>query len=146
MDRLRLSKPKKILFETELSIRVYDLNYANHLSNDAILRLIHETRCQFFNSMGYSELNLGGNGSIMADCSIQFRSQGYYNDQLKVQLGIEDYGLMGFNLMYLFINSQTHKEVAIASTGILSFDYEQNKVAKMPDEVWKKVGLSLPKI
>ncbi|RMF54479.1 MAG: thioesterase, partial [Calditrichaeota bacterium] len=42
MARLKLTLPEKFHFTTELSIRISDVNYANHLGNDAVLSLIHE--------------------------------------------------------------------------------------------------------
>jgi hypothetical protein len=44
MPRLKLELPAGFPFRTTLTVRVTDLNYGNHLGNDALLGLLHEAR------------------------------------------------------------------------------------------------------
>ncbi len=36
MQRIRIDFPGKFLFTTNISVRVYDVNFAGHLSNDSL--------------------------------------------------------------------------------------------------------------
>ena len=144
MHRVKISEPESYLFKTLIRIRASDLNYGNHLSNDAFLKFAQEARMQFFNHFGYSELEMEGIATIMADSEIKFMAQGYYNDEIRMELGISDYSKVGFNLVYKFYNTKSDKTMALIKTGILGFDYSENKVQEIPKTVWDKFGLQYP--
>jgi acyl-CoA thioesterase FadM len=144
MKRLKVQEPDKYIFSTDLRIRISDLNYGNHLSNDAFLRFAHEARMQFFESIDYTELDIEGVGTIMADCEIQFLGQGYFGDEVRIDIGIADYSRAAFNLVYRFTNLSDSKTMALIRTSILGFDYKNNKVVAFPEQVWDKMGLPIP--
>ena len=52
MPRLKIIFPDQVLFTAELCVRVDDINYGGHLSNDAVLRLAHEARLLWLDSFG----------------------------------------------------------------------------------------------
>lgn len=141
MKRVKVQEPENYIYSTDLRVRISDLNYGNHLSNDAFLRFAHEARMRFFASMAYTELDIGGVGTIMADCEIQFLGQGYFGDEIKIRLGISAISRHGFDLIYKMENVTTTKSLAIIKTAILGFDYEENKVKSIPKEFWNKVNL-----
>jgi len=130
MARIKIRFPEKVLFTTLLKVRITDINYGNHLANDAVLGLAHEARLQFLQSLNYSETNIEGLGLIMADAAIVFKNQGFYADKLQFDLGIEDVSPFGFDLYYRL--SKMEKEVATVKTGMVFYDYQQQKVSKMP--------------
>ncbi len=139
MDRVKIVDPENYIYKTSMKVRVSDLNYGNHLSNDAFLRFAHEARMQFFNNLGYTELNIEGLGTIMADAAIQFKGQGYFGDEIDISIGIGSHSKMGFDLIYKF--RKANLAVAMIKTAILGFDYEVNKVRPIPDEFWRKTGI-----
>lgn len=56
MPRLKVKLPSNFPFSTEVRVRVGDVNYARHLSNDKVLALVHEARVRFLNHYGFTEL------------------------------------------------------------------------------------------
>jgi acyl-CoA thioesterase FadM len=144
MKRVRIEEPEKYLFKTNIVIRASDLNYGNHLSNDCFLKYAQEARMQFFQHFGYTELQMEGLATIMADCEIQFLAQGYYSEEVQIEIGIGDYSRVGFNLIYRFYNLKSEKAMALIKTGILCFSYKDNKVKSVPEPVWRKFGLPNP--
>ena len=44
MARVKLELPAQFNFRTNIPIRIQDLNYGNHVGNDAILSIMHEAR------------------------------------------------------------------------------------------------------
>ena len=42
MQRIKIDLPQKFDFVTEISVRVYDANFAGHLTNDSILSMVLE--------------------------------------------------------------------------------------------------------
>ncbi|WP_282630544.1 acyl-CoA thioesterase [Empedobacter sedimenti] len=138
MARIKLEITSQYLFTATIPVRITDLNYGNHLANDKVLSIIHEARMQFFNHFGFSEMDLGGVSSIMADVAIEYKNQAFYKDTLIIEIGVQDFERVSFDIVYRISTSE--KLIAIAKTGIVTFDYHKNKVVAIPDEVRKKLN------
>lgn len=134
MDRIKLNPPKQYAFETKLKIRISEINYGNHLANDAILGLVHEARLQFLKQFGYTEIDLEGKGLIMADVGIQYKNQAFHGDELLCKVAACHPGKMGFSMYYELSNPDKGQVVALAKTGMVCFDYNQRKIAKLPEK------------
>lgn len=132
MQRIKIDLPEKFLFTTEISVRVYDVNFAGHLSNDSILSMIHEARILFLRNWGYSEVDTCGAGIIMFDAAIQYKSQGYHADMLLFEVTVDNFIKNGCDFFFKITNKETGKEIARAKTGIAFFDYSQNKLVPVP--------------
>lgn len=133
MARIKIELPVKFLFETELQIRITDINYGGHLGNDAVLGLAHEARVQFLKSHGLSELDIGGAALIMADAAIVYRAEGFHGDAVLIRVGAGDFSRTGFDLLFLLENQNTGQELARVKTGMVAFDYTARKVTAVPE-------------
>lgn len=137
MARVKLDIPRgNPVFSTEMPIRVTDLNYGNHLGNDAVLGLVHEARVRMLRSFGYSEMDIGGCGIIMADAMIVYKNEGLYGYDLQVQIYTGEVSRLSFELYYL-ITTGTGKpgmEIARVKTGIVCFDYRQRRIVPVPED------------
>lgn len=133
--------PKKFLFSTEIKVRITDMNYGGHLGNDKMLTLLHEARVDFIHFLGFEgELNIGGLGIIVTDAAIEYKSEVFHNDILKIEVGIGDFNKYGCDLFYCVTNVLSGKEVAHAKTGIAFFNYEKRKIADIPMEFLGKIN------
>lgn len=135
MARIKLSLPENFTFSTRLPVRITDINYGNHLGNDAVLGLLHEARMQFLKASGYSELSLAGVGLIMADVAIEFKAEAFYGDVLTAYVAAGEFTKVGFEIYYKLVKSEEETTIALAKTGMVCFDYERRKVAAIPDVV-----------
>ena len=133
--RVKIQEPAKYSFKTQLIVRVSDLNYANHLSNDKILTYVHQARLEFFESLGFSEIDFAGVGTIMADAAIVFKSEGYLNDSLIIEIGVADVGHSSFDLIYKISKEDKRNLLALVKTAIVCFDYSNKKVCPIPNPV-----------
>ncbi|ARS36785.1 acyl-CoA thioesterase [Pontibacter actiniarum] len=138
MARVHVQIPAHTHFEATVPVRVTDLNYGNHLGNDALLSIMHEARMQLLGHFGWSELNLGGASMIMADVAIEYKGEGFYGDVLRIKLAFDDLNKYGFDITY-HITNQDGKEVARAKTGMLCFNYQERKLMSLPAEVKAKI-------
>jgi acyl-CoA thioesterase FadM len=139
MPRIKIAIPDKFIFNTEIPIRITDINYGGHLGNDSLLSIIHEARVRFLNHLGYSESDVKGVGIIMIDSSIQYKSEGFYGDELLVEITVNDFSGIGCDFVYRLSNKKTFKEIALAKTGIVFFNYEKKKTAPVPSEFKKQI-------
>jgi acyl-CoA thioester hydrolase len=141
MSRIQVDLPDKFLFSTELTVRAADLNYGNHVGHDRILSFMQEARVQFYRSVGFkNELNFeGAVGQVIADVAVQYKSESFLGDQLMISVGVLDFSKYGFDMYYLIENRLTEKEVARGKTGIVCFDYDTRKVARIPEVLMQRL-------
>lgn len=137
MSRIKLQMPKQFLYNTTISIRISDINYGNHVGNDAVLSLIHEARVQFLAVHGFSELQCGGVGLIMSDAGIEFKKEIFYGDVVTAHVAAVDFSSVGFDLYYKL--ETNGKAAVMAKTGMICYDYEKKKIAQLPLHVKEKL-------
>ncbi|RYZ25061.1 MAG: thioesterase [Chitinophagaceae bacterium] len=140
MARIKLTIPTDFSFSTQIPVRITDLNYGNHLGNDAVLSILHEARMQYLKSLNYTELAFAGVGLIMSDVAIEFKAEAFYGDILTAYVTTKDISRVGFDLYYKVVKSENEEVVAIAKTGMICFDYEKRKVTSLPKEAADKLG------
>ena len=132
MSRIQVNFPEKHIFSTEIKVRITDLNYGGHLGNDSMLALLHEARVRYLKHFGYSEMDVEGTGIIMADVAIQFKTEAFYAERLTIAIAVGDFSRVSFDIYYKV--SSGSRDVAIAKTGIVFFNYEKKKVAAVPEK------------
>jgi acyl-CoA thioester hydrolase len=142
MARIHIDFPPKIIFTTEIPVRVSDLNYGAHVGNDSILSIMQEARVIFYRSLGVKdELNIEGRiGQIITDAGIQYKSESFLGDVLSAQIGISDFNKYGFDMYYVLTNKSNGKEVARGKTGIVCFDYDRRKISLIPEKFLEKLN------
>lgn len=140
MARIKLSLPQTFLFSTSIKVRINDLNYGNHLSNDVYLAYMQEARMQYFASLGYSELNLAGVSVIMGDTAIVYKQECFYGDNIKIEVTATDLGARSFDLYYRFSKEADHSLVCEAKTGMVCYDYNLRKTVDIPEAFRILVG------
>jgi len=141
MARVAIQLPDLFIYETDMVVRVSDLNYGNHVGNDSILTLMQEARTLFYRNRGFeSEVKLEGSiGQIVADAAIVYKSESFLGDTLRIQIAVGEHHKYGFDLFYRITQRKTGKEVAIGKTGIVCFDYDKRKMISIPASVFAKL-------
>jgi acyl-CoA thioester hydrolase len=116
-----------------IPVRIGDINYGGHVGNDAVLSILHEARMQWLASAGYTEMETGGHGLIMADVMISYRGESFYGDVLRVALFADSITSKSFDLLYRLETSRDGGEILIAEakTGMIAFDYNSRKIIQM---------------
>lgn len=132
MARLTLNMPEQYCFSTELEVRIQDINYGNHVSNDAFLRYMHEARMRFFAHFGFSEADLAGVSVIMGDAAVVYLAECFYGDVLRIEVQATDFGSKRFDLYYRFVVKSSGKEVCYAKTSLVCFDYTNRQTCLVP--------------
>lgn len=142
MARIKIDLPGQFSFSTTIPVRITDVNYGNHVGNDAVLSIIHEARMQFLKNFGYTELEFAGVGMIMSDVAIEFKNELFYGDIVIASVIATGFSKAGFDIYYkleVLRQAQDDKKilVAVAKTGMVCFDYTRKKIVAVPDEARK---------
>ena len=137
MARIKIDIPEKVIGSFVIPIRITDINYGNHVGNDAFVSIIHEARIQWLKQYNYTELKIEGIGLIMSDLAIEFKSESFYGDMVEVKLGADDITRVGFDLYYQLFAKRNNENILLANakTGMVCFDYEKRKVAAIPGKL-----------
>ncbi|HTN45517.1 MAG TPA: thioesterase family protein [Flavipsychrobacter sp.] len=132
MARVKINFPETApLFYNKIPVRITDINYGNHLGNDALLSIIHEARMQMLHFYGYTELDIDGIGLIMADVMIAYKNEAFYGDVLEISIYTDEVTERSFDLLYKInlLREGRAIDIAHAKTGMICFDYGNRKIS-----------------
>lgn len=133
MPRVTIDLPDKFDFSTDLRLRFRDINAGNHLAHDSVLSLAEEARFLFLEHLGYAHLTIDGCGYVAADAAIVYKSQAFFGQVLRIEVAVRDFSSKSCDFIYRLSNRDTGQEVARVKTGIVFFDYVNQKPVKVPD-------------
>ncbi|WP_158605977.1 thioesterase family protein [Taibaiella sp. KBW10] len=135
MSRVKIIIPERIPdYKTTLSIRVTDINYGNHLANDKLVALLHESRVLMLSAWGYTEFDVEGVSLIQADLMVSYQNEGFLGDQLSFALYLTNFTSRSFDLLYHIstIRAGQVLTIAMAKVGLVCFDYVHKKTISIP--------------
>ncbi len=144
MPRIQIDLPEDFSFSTELALYLSHMNYAGHLDNAALLAVVSEARARFFQSLGYSELDVEGLGIVIADAALQYRSEAFHGEVMVVRMTTGDFGSKGCDLLWCMQEKVSQRDVARGKTGIVFFDYAARKVAPVPENFRLRAAAASP--
>lgn len=141
MARLDLTFPAdQFYYSTTLTVRVTDINGANHLGNDSMISMISEARARFLFEFGIGETASGGRlpGIIVTDLATTYKAEAHARDQLLFEVGVMDFNKYGGDFTFRITRPSDNTLVALAKSGFVCFDYKSAKVVPMPEEFHRK--------
>lgn len=145
MPRIKIELPEHFAFQTELSVRVGDLNYGNHLGNDAVLTLMHEARRRFLAALGIEEIGADGIGFVIADAAVVYRAQAFFGDRLRIEVAAGECASRSCDFFYRVSHAADERTVAEAKTGAVCFDFRAQKAVAFPPATLAKLRAHMPR-
>ncbi len=146
MARLKIDLPEKKLATISVPVRITDINYGNHVGNNAIVEIIHEARVQFLQKHNFTELDVVGTALIMSELLVEYKNESFYKDVAEVSIYSGEITRVAFELFYKISTRRNEQEIliALAKTGMVCYDYTVKKVSPVPKEL-KSILVSLAK-
>jgi acyl-CoA thioesterase FadM len=138
-----MTHPAEWIFKKDivtLEVRVGDINYGGHMGNDKSLLVFQDARLRFLESLGFSEKYIGGPAIIMRDAHVSFGKEVFLHDVLVVDVGIENVTTSSFEMIYTVRRISDDAVVFTGSTGLVAFDYEKKRPARLPDDFLRKIA------
>jgi acyl-CoA thioesterase FadM len=121
-----------------MTVRVTDINAANHLGNDSMISMISEARARFLFEFGVSETERDGTGIIITDLATTYRAEAFARDQLLFEIGVMDFNKYGGDITFRITRPRDKKLIAMAKYGFVFFNYKTSQVVAMPEEFRNK--------
>lgn len=116
-----------------LSVRIGDINYGGHLGHDRLISLLHHARTEWFHTLGASESNCFGVGLIMRRLNCEYLAEAFLHDKLVIDMNVNNIKLSRFTLSYHVTRISDNRDIAVASTEMVAFDYHKHKVLALPE-------------
>lgn len=138
MARIILDIPQPPVFKTTIDIRISDINYGQHVGHDTFVSLLHEARVRFFEHLGYTEANIEGKAILVADLAVDYQTPVFYPDCLDVYISVADFNKYGCDIFYRINRVEKDSLILEAKTGIVFFDYQNNKISHVPQSFMDK--------
>ncbi|MRW93856.1 thioesterase [Duganella sp. FT80W] len=139
MARLKLDFPDDLfIYSTQLTVRVTDINGANHLGNDSMISMLSEARARFLYEQGVLETGADGVGIIVTDLATTYRAEAHARDQLVFEVGVMDFNQYGGDIIFRVSRPRDNRLVAMAKYGFVFFNYNSGQVTAMPPEFLAK--------
>ena len=137
MNRVKLQVPENKIKVIIIPVRITDINYGNHVGNDAFVSIIHEARMQWLHQYGYTELNIEGTGLIQADLIVEFKNESFYGDSIHVTIAVGEISKVGFALYYQLDTVRNNEPILLASakTGMVCYDYHNKKITGVTEKI-----------
>ncbi|MFC4262215.1 acyl-CoA thioesterase [Ferruginibacter yonginensis] len=134
MARVKIDIATPSLFSTQIPVRITDVNYGNHVGNDALVSMVHEARMQWLTFGGFSELDVKGAALIMGDLAVAYKSESFYGDILDFSISVDGITSVSFEIYYQIttVRNGITVTVAQAKTGMVCYDYTAKKVVAIP--------------
>ena len=132
MGRVKLKELQSYEFNTQVQVRITDINIANHLGHVELIGLMHEARHRFFTTLGFSELCIGEKnvGIVIIDLVTDYLLEVFAGDMIDIDLQIDDLTGKSFRVYYRL--KRVNEIIALAETGIAPFIYGEKKAVDIP--------------
>lgn len=141
--RIKIVFQKEFVFHTHIPVMINHINYGGHVGNDSMLSILHEARLRWLHQWELNEMNTGDHtGLIMADSALQYKAEAFYGDLLEVSLYIDNITSVSFDIFYKISCNRNHEEINVlhAKTGMITFDYINRKICKIPASFLEKIN------
>nr|WP_314546250.1 thioesterase family protein [uncultured Massilia sp.] len=139
MARLQLTFPEdQYYYTTLLTVRVTDINAANHLGNDSMISMISEARARFLFEYGVAETERDGTGIIVTDLATAYRAEAHARDELLFEVGVMDFNKYGGDVIFRVTRPRDKCTIALAKQGFVFYNYKTSQVVGMPEEFRSK--------
>lgn len=137
MAKNKITIPTPVCFTTRIVAKKEDINYGGHVGNERFLLFAQETRMQFLQTLGCSELKFGPYGLILAEAHVEYMSELFLGETIEIHLSITAPTRAAFECYYQIKINREGKMIAAANirTNMVCFDYNERKVKSIPESL-----------
>jgi acyl-CoA thioester hydrolase len=111
-----------------------------HLNNVVFFRFFESVRIAYFEEIGFLEvMKSTGIGPILASTSCKYIKPITYPDTVSVGARVTNIEEDRFGMEYTMLSQEKEEITATGTALVVSYDYNKNKKANIPDEIRDKI-------
>jgi acyl-CoA thioester hydrolase len=124
-------------------VRYGDLDTNRHLNNVAVHQFFESARVAYVREL-FPELDPLGRedsvfGMIFAETHVRFRSPGFYGDELRTHVRLEELKRSSVRIAFKIVSEADARLVADGWGTLVGYDYDAGKAAPLPDYVAERL-------
>ena len=124
----------------EIPIAWGDMDAFQHVNNVVYFKHFESARISYFEKIDFLEvMNKTGIGPIMASTQCRYKIPLTYPDHVTVGAKVDTIEKDRFIMKYAVISHKLKKIAALGEGVLVTFDYQNNKKAFIPDEIRKRI-------
>ncbi len=125
----------------EIPLAWGDMDAFQHVNNVVYFKHFESARISYFEKINFLEvMNKTGIGPILASTQCRYKIPLTYPDQVTVGARVETIEKDRFIMKYAVISHKFCKIAALGEGELVTFDYNSNKKALIPDEIRKRIN------
>ena len=124
----------------EIPVAWGDMDAFQHVNNIMYFKYFESARISYFEKINFMEvMNETGIGPILASTQCRYKIPLTYPDHVTVGAKVDTIEKERFIMKYVVV-SHKHEKIAALGEGVLvTFDYQNNKKALIPDKIKKRI-------
>ena len=124
----------------EIPIAWGDMDAFQHVNNIVYFKHFESARISYFEKIDFLEvMNKTGIGPILASTQCRYKIPLTYPDYVTVGAKVDTIEKDRFIMKYAVISHKLKKIAALGEGVLVTFDYQNNKKAFIPDEIRKRI-------
>ena len=124
----------------EIPIAWGDMDAFQHVNNVVYFKHFESARISYFEKIDFPEvMNKTGIGPILASTQCRYKIPLTYPDHVTVGAKVDTIEKDRFIMKYVVISHKLKKIAALGEGVLVTFDYQNNKKAFIPDEIRKRI-------
>lgn len=136
MKELILDYPVTI----EIPIAWGDMDSFQHVNNKVYFKHFESARISYFEKIGFLEImNTTNIGPILAFTQCRYKIPLTYPDNVTVATKVESIEKDRFIMKHIVVSHKFKKTAAFGEDILVTFDYQNNTKALIPDEIKKRI-------
>jgi len=123
-------------FEIDIFVRFCETDAAGHVNNASFFFYLEEARMKFFDHIGIDKIRKKANFNfIVASTKCDFIKQAYSGQTLRLNCRVAKIGKKSFVLEHEVKCAKTQEIIAVGSTVLVCFNYEQQQSMQLPADL-----------
>ena len=124
----------------EIPIAWGDMDAFQHVNNVVYFKHFESARISYFEKIKFIEvMNRTGIGPILASTQCRYKIPLTYPDKITVGAKVDTIEKDRFIMKYAVFSHKHNKLAALGEGVLVTFDYQNNKKALIPDEIRKRI-------
>jgi acyl-CoA thioesterase FadM len=132
MSPVAIIFPEPAIYYEEIEIPAAITNRGSHLGFEQAPILIADCQPRFFHHYGFSDMDVGGAGIIVAGLSVRYKAEIFAGERLRMEVAVGNAEAKGCDIYYRFLKLRDGRPAVMAKTEIVFFDYGSRKSVDMP--------------
>lgn len=131
-------------FYSSAKVRFSETDANGHMSHVTTVIYMEQARTDFMIGLGLfgrEKLEQDGRTFVLAEQSVSYRSQAYFNDPIDTYVRVPRIGNSSLDMEYVLVNRDTSAVVSTGSSTMVFFDVKQQRSTPLPADLSVRIAV-----